>query len=646
MIAPKSMLPLACSLYHGPGFRMTELSAVPGLRELPVEALGHDPASSDGASVLIVDQSLVEPIRAMEDLPDHVVVVAADAATEAALGDKAELSLAGAADDSAKLRTMRTAFQLSAARHNEVNCLAEVARHQKELAELNRIGMALMAERNRDVVLQQILTQVMKSTSSDAGALFLVEKHDDGPPSMRFKLVQTDSLESLRSFPEEDFPVDSTSLVGHTALSGEPLVLDDIRNLPADAPYSVNPFAERRGYWIKSMFSIPMVDHRDQVIGVLQLANRKSDPDVRIQSLKDAERYALPYTSRDVQLGHSLAGQAAILIENARLYSQIDDLFECFVKAAVTAIDQRDPTTSGHSIRVATLVIDLAMAVERSARGSYRNIRFSPAQIRELRYAALLHDFGKVGVREAVLVKAKKLPPVLEERVERRFDLIRSTLQLQYERKRAELSGADVGDAVLALEAELTQELAQLQKFRGLIRAANTPAVLPEETAGLLVDVATHVFRRPDGRIMPYLEASELHYLRIPRGSLDEEERLEVEAHATQTFEFLASMPWTDDLKNIPTYASSHHEKLDGSGYPRHLQGDSIPIQTRMLAVADIFDALTAADRPYKAAVSPERALDIIQAEARAGQLDPEVSEVMINSGVYRRILDEDWHRF
>ena len=640
------MLPLGCALYHGPGFRMAELSAVPGMRVLPVEALGQNPASSDGASVLIVDQSLVEQTALMEDLPDHVVVVAADPATEAALGDAAELSLASATDQSAKLRTMRTAFQLSAARHNEVHCLSEVARHQKELSELNRIGMALMGERNRDVVLQQILTQVMRSTCSDAGALFLVEQHDDGSAFMRFKLVQADSVESLRSFPEEEWPVDSTSLVGHVAKTAQPLVLDDIRNLPADAPYSVNPFAERRGYWIKSMFSVPMIDHRGQVIGVLQLANRKSTPDVRIANLEDAERYALPYTSRDVQLGHSLAGQAAVLIENARLYAQIDELFECFVKAAVTAIDQRDPSTAGHSVRVATLVIDLAMAVERSARGAYRNIRFSPAQIRELRYAALLHDFGKVGVREAVLVKAKKLPPVLEERVERRFDLIRNTLQLHYERKRAQLSGDGTGDAVQALEAELMQELAQLQKFRGLIRKANEPAVLPDETAGLLVDVATHVFRRPDGRIVPYLEASELHYLRIPRGSLDEEERLEIEAHATQTFEFLARMPWTDDLRNIPTYASSHHEKLDGSGYPRRLQGDSIPIQTRMLAVADIFDALTAADRPYKAAVSPERALDIIQAEAGAGQLDAEVSEVMINSGVYRRILEEDWHRF
>ena len=611
-----------------------------GLILRPAEDLMRDPAvGPDTPTVLIVDQSLLEDSEVLDSLPEKVVIVAADAAAEEALGDAADLSLAFVTEEKARLRVLRTAFQLSAARCNQSRIL-------QELAELNRIGMSLMAERDRDALLHQILEQVMRLTTSDAGALYLLEHEEDGSQHLRFKLVLVESVEPSTLFEEIEIPLDSTSFPGHVAVTKEPLVVDDIRNLPKDASYSLNPFAERRGYWIKPMLTIPMVDNRGEVVGVLQVANRKAAPEDRIVSKEDSEQYTLPYTAREVAFGRSLAGQAAMLIENANLYRQIDELFECFVKASVTAIDQRDPSTAGHSLRVATLVTDLAHAIERSGSGSYRNTRFSRAQIRELRYAALLHDFGKVGVSESVLMKAKKLPPLIGERVDARFDLIRCSLELQYERKRARLRQTGGDHARSALDAEFNQQLAQLERFRSAVWTANKPALLPEEAAGVLNEIARQTFERPDGRIVPYLEPEELRYLQIPKGSLDESERREVESHATQTFEFLSGIKWTDDLKDIATYASSHYEKLDGTGYPRHLRGTSLPVQTRILAIADIFDALTAADRPYKAAVSTERALDIIRAEAVAGQLDREIADIMIESGVYRRVLGQDWHQF
>src|SRR5207253_9530735 len=181
---------------------------------------------------------------------------------------------------------------------------------------------------------------------------------------------------------------------------------------------------EKHGYRAKSMMVVPMMDHRDEVVGVLQLINRKTEQNARITDEENAQRFVQPYSGHELQLVQSLAGQAAISIENQQLYAQIEHLFESFVKAAVTAIDQRDPTTAGHSIRVASLTVDIAEAVERGGEGPYRDVQFSREQMKELRYAAMLHDFGKVGVREEVLVKSKKLPPHLWERVQSRFDLI------------------------------------------------------------------------------------------------------------------------------------------------------------------------------------------------------------------------------
>jgi HD-GYP domain-containing protein (c-di-GMP phosphodiesterase class II) len=392
---------------------------------------------------------------------------------------------------------------------------------------------------------------------------------------------------------------------------------------------------------------VPMLDHLDHLVGVLLFANRKTDPNARITNRKDADRHVLPYTEREVSLVRSLAGQAAVSIENARLYSQIEQILESFVKASVSAIDLRDPTTAGHSLRVSALTTAIATAVERCARGRYRDVCFTPVQMRELRFAALLHDFGKITVHEDVLVKAKKLPPVLWERVSARFELIRRTMELEYYKQRASprCLNEDEKVAGACLEEELTARLQQLEHIWTVVRNANQPAVLPAEPAAELSDIATLTFRRGDGSVAPYLTADELHFLQLPRGTLDEAERAEIESHAEETYRFLVNIPWTDDLGSLVTFASSHHEKLDGSGYPRRLKGAEIPVQVRMMTIADIFDALTASDRPYKPAVPADKALDIIRAEATAGRLDPDLVDIMIESQVYRRILEEDWRQ-
>jgi HD-GYP domain-containing protein (c-di-GMP phosphodiesterase class II) len=426
------------------------------------------------------------------------------------------------------------------------------------------------------------------------------------------------------------------------------MVIDDAYELPPDAGFVQNSEFDRQlGYRRRSMLIVPMVDHREFVTGVLVFINRKSDQNIQLTSAAAVDRYVLRYTAREAVLARSLAGQAAVSIENARLYAQIEHIFQSFVKAAVTAIDQRDPATAGHSVRVATLTTALAEAVQRQGHGAYRDVSFTREQMRELYFAALLHDFGKIAVPEDVLTKAKKLPSALWERVDARFDLISRTLEVEYLRKRQSLlsSAADGRQRLDLFEAEFVEQRRQVARMRDVIRAANEPAIQPEVPAAELLEIAEHTFEGPDGSVVPFLTPHELHYLRLPKGSLDERERAQIRSHVAATHRYLIEIPWTENLINVPNYSYEHHEKLDGSGYPMKLRGEEIPIQARILTIADIFDALTASDRPYKAAVAPEKALEMIQAEASGGKLDAELVRVMVESRVYRRILDEDWHR-
>ncbi|MFW6078751.1 MAG: HD-GYP domain-containing protein, partial [Gemmatimonadota bacterium] len=385
----------------------------------------------------------------------------------------------------------------------------------------------------------------------------------------------------------------------------------------------------------------------DELVGVLQLINRKSDPSARITDEASAERHVLPYSDRQLRLVQALAGHAAVSIENTQLYRQIEHIFESFVKAAVTAIDQRDPTTAGHSVRVATLTCDLAVALERHDRGPYAGQRFSHDQMRELRYAALLHDFGKVGVREEVLIKARKLPPHVFARVDARFDLIHRTLEADYHRQRAELLGRHGPEgarvATAELEAQFRRRIEELEAFREAVKRANEPSILPEQSQTVLDEIAGRTYRDIDGEERPYLYRDELRLLKIPKGSLDPRERREIESHVEQTYRFLRQLPWTDDLRGVAEIAYGHHEKLDGSGYPRGVTGEQIPLQTRIMTVADIFDALTAGDRPYKRALPVESALDILDTEAREGMLDGWLVRLLIESGLYRKIVERDW---
>ncbi len=513
---------------------------------------------------------------------------------------------------------------------------------QNEINALNTIGAALSAERDIPTLLEMILTKTREITSSDAGALYLVEEDaKSGARLLRFTLTQNDSIHvSFHSF---TIPIDKSRIASYAALTSEILHIEDAYQLPGDAQYSFSKdFDLQVGYRTKSILAVPMINHNQEIIGVLQLINHKRNRDLKVTP-ENAEQVVSPYPKRAQHLVKSLASQAAIALENNRLVEEIQGLFEGFVKASVMAIETRDPTTSGHSFRVKELTVALAETVDRVDDGPYKNIKFTPAQLREISYASVLHDFGKVGVRESVLVKANKLYPAQLETMTQRFEYVRKATQEQNTRKRLEYVLAKGRDEYLSrlpeFDGELQERLAEIDNFFAFVLECNRPTVLPEGNFQRLADLGGFLYQDWGGQERPLLTKDEVRLLSIPKGSLDNVERQEIESHVIHTFNFLSTIPWTKELRLIPEIARAHHEKLDGSGYPLNLPAEKIPIQSRMMAISDIFDALSASDRPYKKALSPEMSLSIIESEVKRNLLDAELYRIFLAGAIWKRVL-------
>jgi HD-GYP domain-containing protein (c-di-GMP phosphodiesterase class II) len=368
---------------------------------------------------------------------------------------------------------LATAFENIRMAEREAAVRLELARTEREMRLLHEVGIALSAAHDSGAVLELILKKAREITGADAGSIYIVDerrtKDEDAPEFervLRFQLSENESVPF--HFRELMLPISESSIAGYVALHGTPLNLHDAYKLPAAAPYAFNrKLDESHGYRTRSALTLPMKNAKGEVIGVLQLINCKKNPATKLTSPKMVIRNVRPFPDRMLQMTLSLASQAAVSYENAKLYQDIEKLFEGFVKAAVTAIEQRDPTTSGHSQRVSTMTCGLAAAVDRVPKGIYASVRFTPEQMREIRYAALLHDFGKVAVREEVLIKAKKLYPWQLDIVEARFDYARRDLEARYQKckldavmragpahARAGAAFADAGGDSLPLDTE------------------------------------------------------------------------------------------------------------------------------------------------------------------------------------------------
>lgn len=521
----------------------------------------------------------------------------------------------------------------------------ELQTRTQELAELNKIGIALSAERELDTLLELILQKAREITSADAGSLYLIEKNPLIPADennywidkqLRFKLAHNDSISA--SYQEFVMPVERKSMAGYTALSGRPLNIEDAYNLPKDSAFQHNrSFDERMGYRTKSVLCVPLHSHQGEMIGVLQLINRKKDRTIRLTTPDKVDDNVIPFDHRCEELALSLASQAAVSIENMRLYDEIKNLFEGFIVASVHAIEQRDPTTFGHSERVAKLTVAMAEQISRERYGPFRNISFSRDDIQQIRYAALLHDFGKIGVREKILTKAKKLYPEQLQNILLRGKLIKNNLQILSLQQTLRKNNSKLLTKNESLPSSdfFQKQIHQIDQFLQLIIKANEPLATDDDVLHRLQEISKVTFLIEDQQ-QPLLSEQEIALLSITHGNLSKEERKEIESHVTHTFNFLSRIPWASHLKDVPNIAYSHHEKLDGSGYPRGLKMNQIPLPARMMTIADIFDALTAWDRPYKKAVSVDRALDILEAEAKEGKIDADLVQIFIGAEIFR----------
>lgn len=511
------------------------------------------------------------------------------------------------------------------------------------LNKLADISISLSAEDDLMTLLRKILNEGQNIACCDAASLFLINEINDHERDLVFKLTQNDSMEF--PFEEMRFPLDDSSIAGYVAHTDTELNITDAYQLSKDVPYKFNQsFDQNTGYRTKSILAIPLTNKQKEVIGVLQFINRKKARSLKVSDEKSAAAYTLPFDSDINVLLQALASQAGIAIENTILQNDIKALFEGFVNASVAAIEQRDPTTSGHSFRVADLCIDLANSVSMSNLTRLRNVRFTDAEVRELKYAALLHDFGKVGVRESVLVKEKKLTAGSLDNIHYRILLAQERLTSQALAKQLAMyrNGTAIESELEIINAQLTADITMLNEFYNTIVTANEPSILKEDNKEMLDKINGYNFDSLEGDFQIITE-EEFGLLSIKKGSLSPSERKEIESHVVHTQNFLNHIPWTKEFKNIPIIAGAHHEKLDGSGYPYGMSAEQIPLPSKIMTVCDIYDALTASDRPYKPAMGTEKALDILQIESKQGYLDNDLVQIFIEAKVYHCIDSKEY---
>jgi HD-GYP domain-containing protein (c-di-GMP phosphodiesterase class II) len=558
----------------------------------------------------------------------------------ASLAQAAQLGVASVIPDNPSFEDIHLAayraFELLEAKARAEARGQWLRQYQFELGELIDIARAMTTVRDVDQLLGVILEKSRFVTGADAGAIYIVESL--GPqPMLRFKLTQNDSVK----FDSREFtmPLSELSMAGCAAIRKTAVNIADVYDLPRGSTFHFDPSFDRRtGYVTRSMLVAPLVSQRGEVIGVIQLINKKRTPAHKLSTTADVDREVVAFDERSEKLLGMLAAQAGVSLETAMLYEEIQSLFDGFVKASVEAIEARDPTTSGHSRRVADFTIELAKAVAMQTTGPYADARFSAEDLRELEYASLLHDFGKIGVREKVLVKAKKLYPEQLELLRARFDYVATAMEADSLARKVRLleSGAS-RESLETIDRELAERRSALDGAWLCVCSANEPTVLSTGDFAKIEALAKETFVDRAGRVWPLLHDVEVGCLKVNRGSLTPQEFDEIRSHVSHTFRFLSRIPWGKALRRVPLIAGSHHERLNGSGYPNGLRAEEIPVQSKMMSVADVYDALTASDRPYKKAVPVERAIDILDFGVRDGHLDGELVRIFKDAHVWER---------
>lgn len=495
--------------------------------------------------------------------------------------------------------------------------------------ELVQIGLGLSGEKNLERLLEMIVSEARRFTNADGGTLYI---DNDGGGILDFAIVQNDTLNvhmggtgnpiSWPSIPLKnlDGSENHSNVSAHCALVGEPVNIPDVYMAEGFDFQGTKDFDATTGYRSKSMLLVPLRNHEDEVIGVLQLLNAKDRATGEVAA----------FPKHEIDMVISLASQAAIAITKMCLIKELEDLFNSFVKTISDTIDAKSPYTAGHVLRVAEMTERIAKEVDRAISGKFADVHFTSEDLNEIRTAAWLHDVGKITTPEYVMDKATKLETVFDriEKVRLGIEILKRDVEI----KRLKIALGE-STAEISLDDTNNQEINTLEEKMDLLEAVNVGGEAMSDELVEEIEKMAHLHFKQGDKDIPLLDEDELNSLSVRYGTLTESERNIINNHVKMTTKMLDSLPFPKKLSRVPLYAGMHHEKLDGSGYPRGLSGDQIPLPARALALADILEALTAADRPYKPGKLLSESISILEKMAQKGLLDEDLCDLIIESG-------------
>ncbi|MBK6630260.1 MAG: GAF domain-containing protein [Betaproteobacteria bacterium] len=509
----------------------------------------------------------------------------------------------------------------------------------RRFEQLNEIGAALSRERDIDKLLENILLAAKAITHADGGTLYRVT--EDGL-SLRFEIVRNDSLAiamggtSGNPIPFPPLPLrteageeNNSMVAAYAAIHQETVNIADAYKAEGFDFSGTRKFDERTGYRSQSFLTVPMKNHENAVIGVLQLIN----------SIEPGAKHVVPFSAADQRLAESLASQAAVALTNRQLISQLEKLFESFIQLINVAIDEKSPYTGGHCERVPVLTMMLAEAVNETRAGPLADFSMTDKDRYELKIAGLLHDCGKVTTPVHVVDKSTKLQTLYDRihLVDTRFEVLKRDAQIAMLKAKLALRDGRDARAEAVLEEDLGRHLQQIESDRTFLRQANIGSELmtPEDQERVKRIGTGYRWIDVGGKAVNFLSEDELENLSIRAGTLTQSERETINYHIVATIKMLEQLPWPKHLKNVPEYAGGHHERMDGKGYPKGLSREQMSVQARVMGIADIFEALTARDRPYKRGKTLSESLDILGKFKLNGHIDPDLFDVFVRQKVY-----------
>ena len=505
---------------------------------------------------------------------------------------------------------------------------------------LQEIGLALSTEDDINVIFELIMDEAKNITNADGRTLYMIS--DDGQ-TMKFEIMQTDSMDfaqggttgveitipPMQLFDEEGNPNHSSN-VAYSANTGKTANIKDVYTAKGFDFTGPKNFDKNTGYKTKSVMSVPLKNHENDIVGVMQLINATHNKSGKVVAFSDDMQKQI----------ESLASQGAVALTNKRLVAELKNLFESFIQLIATAIDKKSPYTGGHCERVPEITMLLADAVEKTKVGKYADFSMNEDERYELYIAGWLHDCGKVATPPHVVDKGMKLETITDriEVMDTRFEVLKRDAEISMLKKQiALIKKGSANGAIKTLETDLETQTNQLSSDQSFIQKTNRGGEFMEkEDQQRVADIGNYKWKL-EGKKINFFDEKDVRNLQIPKGTLLPEEREIINDHIVITIDMLEKLPYPKKLRNVPEFAGGHHEKLDGTGYPKGLKDEEMSVQAKMMAIADIYEALTAADRPYKDGKKLSQAMRIMGFMKKDYEIDQDLFEIFVKEGVYKQ---------